>query len=517
MTVIDQWSGARATALRRAMRLSNERFADKLGVSVRAIAKWSVQPDLTPSPQFQEMLDTVLERCDVSTVERFTAMTTPPSHGMDVVESPMRSLAPTLLQALVWIDDHAGWATGTAEQRVQQTLAEKASHSTSARHGVPRSVLAGAIAELYPETAGLSLYGVEVDGRPIQTSILTQDVWIDAAVPLGPGTEQFTVDYQADLPSVELSAEQADAAIKRVADIVVSDARIFDARLYSLLGVHVGDGRIGGTLGLAEFVPYALTTDLLEDELAQAILSDAGGGPNWNSLPLRRAALPTVDVALDFQGRICVGGALALVAIARPAGRAGEPADYLLLVQERSAQVLNGTGSLSVVPKAFHQPLGDYSQDAAISATIEREFEEELLGRTELEAVMSGGFIDPRHLSRLSVPMRALVDGSAGSWTAECTGFGVNLASGNYEFAGLIAIHDERWWLDHGGDLRGNWETDGVRRYSSRDHDGIAHLIKDDRWSNEGLFAFLQGLRRLAKIAPDRVTASAISTDTRYG
>ena len=514
MTVIEQWSGARATALRRAMRLSSERFADKLGVSVRAIAKWSAQPDLTPSPQFQEMLDTVLERCDVSTVERFTAMTTPPSHDMDVVESPMRSLAPTLLQALVWIDDHAGWASGTAERRVHQALAEEAIHSAGARRGVPRSILAGAIAELYSETADLSLYSVEVDGRPVQTTILTQDAWIDTALPLEPATEQFTVDYQA-LPPVELSVEQADAAIERVADIVVSGARIFDAKLYALLGVDFEDGRIGGTLGLADFVPYALTTDLLEDELAQALLSDAGG-LNWTSLPLRRAALPTVDAALDFRGRICVGGALALVAIARPARRAGESADYLLLVQERSAQVLNGTGSLSVVPKAFHQPLGDYSQDAAISATLEREFEEELLGRTELEAVMSGSFVDPRHLSRLSAPMRALINGSAGSWTAECTGFGINLASGNYEFAGLIAIHDDQWWLDHGGDLRGNWETDGVRRYSSRDHEGIAHLIEDDRWSNEGLFAFLQGLRRLAKIAPDRVTAPSVSTDTRY-
>lgn len=163
VTVIEQWSGARATALRRAMRLSSERFADKLGVSVRAVAKWSAQPDLTPSPQFQEMLDTVLGRCDVSTVERFTAMTTPPSHGMDVVESPMRSLAPTLLQALVWIDDHAGWATGTAERRVHQALAEEASHSAGARRGVPRSVLAGAIAKLYAETTDLSPYSVEVD------------------------------------------------------------------------------------------------------------------------------------------------------------------------------------------------------------------------------------------------------------------------------------------------------------------------------------------------------------------
>ena len=57
--------------------------------------------------------------------------------------------------------------------------------------------------------------------------------------------------------------------------------------------------------------------------------------------------------------------------------------------------------------------------------------------------------------------------------------------------------------------------TDGVRRYSSRDHDGIARLITDDRWSNEGLFAFLQGLQRLAEIAPDRVTTPTLTKDHR--
>ena len=87
------------------------------------------------------------------------------------------------------------------------------------------------------------------------------------------------------------------------------------------------------------------------------------------------------------------------------------------------------------------------------------------------------------------------------------------LASGSYEFAGLVAVHDEQRWIEYGGELRGSWETDGVRRYSSRDHDGIARLIRDDRWCNEGLFAFLQALRRLAEIAPDRVTAPTIAKD----
>ena len=39
MTAIDHWTGASATALRLALRLTHEGFADKLGMSVRASKK----------------------------------------------------------------------------------------------------------------------------------------------------------------------------------------------------------------------------------------------------------------------------------------------------------------------------------------------------------------------------------------------------------------------------------------------------------------------------------------------
>jgi hypothetical protein len=90
-------------------------------------------------------------------------------------------------------------------------------------------------------------------------------------------------------------------------------------------------------------------------------------------------------------------------------------------------------------------------------------------------------------------------------WHMECTGFGLNLMSGNFEFASLIVIQDEEWWTRFGGQVEANWESEGLQLYSSRDHDGLARLIHDPSWSNEGLFAFAQGLRRLSEIAGNRV------------
>ena len=75
---------------------------------------------------------------------------------------------------------------------------------------------------------------------------------------------------------------------------------------------------------------------------------------------------------LGVAERLCAGGALALCAIARPAGPHRGPADYALLVQERSGQVVNATRRLAVIPKGFHQPMTDFRADARIGATLRR-------------------------------------------------------------------------------------------------------------------------------------------------
>jgi hypothetical protein len=96
------------------------------------------------------------------------------------------------------------------------------------------------------------------------------------------------------------------------------------------------------------------------------------------------------------------------------------------------------------------------------------------------------------------------------AWRMECTAFGINMVSGNYEFACLVAIHEEAWWASYGHLLEANWETMRLQRYSSLDHDGLLRLMVDDRWSNEGLFALIEGLRRLAVLDPARVHAPDI-------
>jgi hypothetical protein len=186
-----------------------------------------------------------------------------------------------------------------------------------------------------------------------------------------------------------------------------------------------------------------------------------------------------------------------------------------LLIQERSGRVVNAAGRLAVIPKAFHQPLIDYADDADPAATLEREMEEELFGRADVDSGYGHQpHGDPMHPSRLSEPMRWLYEAGGDLWRMECTGFGFNLVSGNYEFSSLIVIEDEEWWAKFGGQVEANWEAGGLRRFSTQDRQDLAALARDRRWSNEGLFAYLQGLRRLAHIGGNRVDLPDIAWDT---
>ena len=62
MQVIAAWTGGQADALREAFRMTNEDFADHLGIGVRTVAYWRKQREIRPRARMQEVLDTALER-----------------------------------------------------------------------------------------------------------------------------------------------------------------------------------------------------------------------------------------------------------------------------------------------------------------------------------------------------------------------------------------------------------------------------------------------------------------------
>jgi hypothetical protein len=503
--VVDVWTGRHARALQRALRMTNERFAETLGTAVRTVATWHANPDREPTMEMQAALDTLLERASEHAQARFAKFTdSPDNHDVpdadDLAVAERRLLDdPNMRAACDWLDAAARRSPGSARQDVARELTRldpaRLHDRVIGRARVERSDVAAAVARYYGSDAEHSLYRVTVDdGPPIRTSILTAEKWLQLAAPLDPAGDRMQLGADPIEPTP--SAQLLRAAVRRLAEIALLGSRLVDAPLYRLTQASFEPGRIAGSFGMTTFIHYALTIDLLESELVDAIAGQQ------SAQPLRDALLPDVRSVLDVERRLCCGGALALCAIARPPRPGEEHGDYVFLVQERSGKVLNASSRLAVIPKAFHGPLVDFEEDARIGATVRREMEEELFGREDVDTALgSPRAADPMHRSRLSEPMRWLVDAAGGdAWDSECTAVGFNLVSGNYEFACLIAIHDPEFWRQFGGQIAANWESAGLRQYSSRNRAGLRTLASDRAWSNEGVFALLQGMHRLQQI-----------------
>jgi hypothetical protein len=515
--MVSGWTGSTACALQEAMHLSNEAFARRLGIGVRTVAGWHKKPTLRPQSGMQEILDTALEQASPAVKERFAALTagSPGTAPEPTGEAEERLGADrNITAALHWLDEHAGWEPGTARHEVAARLAQtdlrQLQDRGTQRGRVDQRRTAEVLGAYYRDRPGR--HGVYTAGGAV-TSVLTHPDWLDLECTLMPPSDRLTVTGTTADTDVSLDEHTAARAAQRLAETLALKIRLTDGPLYRLVEIEPGNGAIGGVAEVTRFIRYALTMDLLEGELVDAIAADAPASPG--SLPLRDRYLPDTASVLDLRGRLCAGGALALTAIARPASPLRGPADYVLLVQERSGHVVNAARRLAVIPKGFHEPMTDYRADVRLAATLCREMEEELFGRDDIDSTIGDERrAAPMHPSRLSEPMRWLVD-EPGRLRMECTGFGLNLMSGNFEFASLIVIDDEDFWTRFGGEIEANWEASALREYSSLDRAMLSELIGDRAWSNEGLFALLQGLRRLSEIGGSRVDAPTIEWEIR--
>ncbi|WP_405671515.1 hypothetical protein OG848_08320 [Streptomyces canus] len=71
--MLDDWTGRTAEALQFALRMTNDEFAEHLGVAVRTVAGWHEAPDIVPRRRLQQLLDVVYERISGPVLRRFQA------------------------------------------------------------------------------------------------------------------------------------------------------------------------------------------------------------------------------------------------------------------------------------------------------------------------------------------------------------------------------------------------------------------------------------------------------------
>lgn len=438
------------------------------------------------------------------------APTSAPRETTPAIQTPDARV--DMAQSFAWLDDRSGWSHDTTRRKVTSRLAsltaEEVLDRPARRRKVGRSEVARAVADHYgAEKAGHHFYNVACEDSEIRTSVLTCESWLNLGCQLGIGNDR--VALRTARP-VAQDVVASDRAIDRLAEATAQGIRIANMPLYRLLNLEVRPGAISAEVGTVPFIEYAVSMDLLENELIDAL---AAGTPG--QLPLRDHYLPDLDSALDLSGRLCAGGVLALCAIARPPDPYRGERDFAIVVQQRSSHVLNAAQRLSVIPKGFHQPMTDLHADAQLTSTLLREMEEELFGRTDVDNTVEGVCAAaPLHPGRMSEPMRWLMTDPS-RVRMECTGFGLNLVSGNYEFACLLVIEDDEFWIRYGGEIETNWEASGLRLYSSLDYQLVDELMTDESWSNEGIFAFLQGIRRLRESSEVRAKLPFIQVAPR--
>jgi tetratricopeptide (TPR) repeat protein len=109
MDVVTWWTGSRADALRQALRMTNEAFAERLGVSVRTVAYWRQRPGSEPQPVWQEALDTLLAQSPELARAQFRLILAEREQGEASFQPPLA--APSL-----WLADDEGTRTVPASE-----------------------------------------------------------------------------------------------------------------------------------------------------------------------------------------------------------------------------------------------------------------------------------------------------------------------------------------------------------------------------------------------------------------
>jgi DNA-binding transcriptional regulator YiaG len=69
-----RWTGSDANALRKALRVTEGKFARSLGVSARTVANWAADPSMVPRNAAQDRLDELLAAASPDAVTKFARL-----------------------------------------------------------------------------------------------------------------------------------------------------------------------------------------------------------------------------------------------------------------------------------------------------------------------------------------------------------------------------------------------------------------------------------------------------------
>ncbi len=335
-----------------------------------------------------------------------------------------------------------------------------------------------------------SFYSFKVDDEIIKTRIFTRSEWLNKPYKLGLSNRNFFLEKR-DLPEVSLPFTK----IKSITNVLLESAvKIWPEDSYRLLSVDYRGSNVRSVFSNVDFLEYKFTIGLLQNELTEALILS-----NYNLefilrdkekyLPLRELMLPNVSSLDSFESRICIGGVAVLFAVATK-----ERDDFTIWIQQRSDDVCDGSGMISVIPLGLHQCPISRTEEVCISRTVFREALEEIRGNPEAD--ISKNKLDPKWPEKVDDALKWLHEHPK-SWFMECVTFMIDSIAGAYNYGVLWVVHDPEFWEKHSGTFKTNWEVHSVKEIHSTDKVKITEILKEPGWNQDGLITFIECLRRL--------------------
>lgn len=351
VTAVPIWTGRLATALQAATRMSQEAFALHLGISVRAVRKWQENPEIELRMSSGEMLDTVLNRLDDVTRQRFSLLVAPSATALATTGSAQGERpSPDAVVAAS-----------------QERWREVRSYITE--NGLD---LARRTADLYPEVL-----------RVGDVPALTTPAWVPPEpIPL----ESVSLQWEKDAPAPTIIGQEAEArstlplrapgqAFARYTSAIryLKPPALFENRhSYRLLDADLAGRRL--TFGLSTFFDKLDVSEALGHESAQASMA---GSLDWPQLPFRSAIQDPFDLAARP-----VNPGISTLTIRREADGS---ATFFLLA--RNPDLVTNGRHYSLLPAGEFQPASiatqSISSDLDLWRNIVRESSEEMLGQPE--------------------------------------------------------------------------------------------------------------------------------------
>jgi DNA-binding transcriptional regulator YiaG len=286
MDVVTSWTGARADALRQALRMTNEAFAERLGVAVRTVAYWRQRPGSVPQPAMQEALDTLLAQAPELARAQFRLIVTEREQGQ-------ASLAVTLTAASLWPTDDES-PSGLARPGPPLLAAEGSTHAVSA--GGTRLITPGDLVRVRSMRAHLKAIDNAHGGGaalPMATRYLHVEI-----LPLLGGSDpdptarslvEATAEYEHDVGWMAYDAGQKDVAERYFASALrrarAVGNRLLAGRILAAMShqaIHLGHFQQGIELAQASrrvtahmATPRALAMEAAMEACAHAATGDA--------------------------------------------------------------------------------------------------------------------------------------------------------------------------------------------------------------------------------------------------